>query len=155
MKIINYNNEKKNVEHGNDKIKNKVINVICKILCYMQVAFSIMMALVCFALEKPFFPFISWTVIALTFIPKIKQLIMGKIAKIRKWIIPIRIILIILAMIVFMANLSQIYEDEWVSNNGISVKLKDNVANVIEDLEKLILKEDIIKIKKQKKEYIY
>ena len=70
---INYNNEKKNVEHGNDKIKNKVINVICKILCYMQVAFSIMMALVCFALEKPFFPFISWTVIALTFIPKIKQ----------------------------------------------------------------------------------
>lgn len=47
--------------------------------------------------------------------------------------IPIRIILIILAMVIFIANLSQIYEDEWVSNNGMSVKLKDNIAVVVED----------------------
>ena len=47
--------------------------------------------------------------------------------------IPIRIVLIILAMVIFTANLSQIYEDEWVSNNGISVKLKDNIAVVVED----------------------
>ena len=99
----------------------------------MQVAFSIMMALVCFALEKPFFPFISWSIVALAFIPKIKQIIIDKIPKIKKWIIPIRIILIILAMVIFIANLSQIYEDEWISNNGISVRLKDNVADVVAD----------------------
>ena len=46
---IDYSNNEKNEEYGNDKVSNKVINVICKILCYMQVAFSIMMALVCFA----------------------------------------------------------------------------------------------------------
>lgn len=130
---IDYFNNEKNEEYGNDKVSNKVINVICKILCYMQVAFSIMMALVCFALEKPFFPFISWSIVALAFIPKIKQIIIDKIPKIKKWIIPIRIILIILAMVIFIANLSQIYEDEWISNNGISVRLKDNVADVVAD----------------------
>lgn len=35
-------------------------------------------------------------------------------------------------MVIFIANLSQIYEDEWISNNGISVRLKDNVADVVE-----------------------
>lgn len=35
-------------------------------------------------------------------------------------------------MIIFIANLSQIYEDEWVSNNGMSVKLKDNITVVVE-----------------------
>lgn len=130
---IDYSNNEKNEEYGNDKVSNKVINVICKILCYMQVAFSIMMALVCFALEKPFFPFISWSIVALAFIPQIKQIIIDKIPKIKKWIIPIRIILIILAMVIFIANLSQIYEDEWISNNGISVRLKDNVADVVAD----------------------
>lgn len=131
---INYSNhEKKNERYENGKISNKVINVICKILCYMQVAFSIMMALVCFALEKPFVPFISWSIVALTFIPKIKQIIISKIPKFKKWMILIRIILIILAMVIFIANLSQIYEDEWVSNNGISVKLKGNIAVVVED----------------------
>ena len=70
---INYsNNEKKDEKYENDKVSNKVINVFCKILCYMQVAFSVMMALVCFALEKPFVPFISWSIVALAFIPKIK-----------------------------------------------------------------------------------
>lgn len=131
---INYsNNGKKDEKYENDKISNKVINVIYKILCYMQVVFSIMMALVCFALEKPFFPFISWSIVALAFIPKIKQIIISKIPKIKKWMIPIRIILIILAMVIFIANLSQIYEDEWISNNGMSVKLKDNIAVVVED----------------------
>lgn len=130
---IDYSNNGKNEKYGNDKVSNKIINVICKILCYMQVAFSIMMALVCFALEKPFFPFISWSIVALAFIPKIKQIIIDKIPKIKKWIIPIRIILIILAMVIFIANLSQIYEDEWISNNGISVRLKDNVADVVAD----------------------
>ena len=131
---IDYSNKgKKNERYENDKISNKVINVIYKILCYMQVVFSIMMALVCFALEKPFFPFISWSIVALAFIPKIKQIIISKIPKIKKWMIPIRIILIILAMVIFIANLSQIYEDEWVSNNGMSVKLKDNIAVVVED----------------------
>ena len=132
-KIDYSNNEKKNERYENDKINNKVINIICKILCYMQVAFSIMMALVCFALEKPFFPLVSWSIVALAFIPKIKQIIISKIPKIKKWMIPIRIILIILAMVIFIANLSQIYEDEWVSNNGMSVKLKDNIAVVVED----------------------
>lgn len=84
-------------------------------------------------LIKPFFPFISWSIVALAFIPKIKQIIISKILKIKKWMIPIRIVLIILAMVIFIANLSQIYEDEWVSNNGMSVKLKDNIAFVIED----------------------
>ena len=132
-KIDYSNNGKMNERYKNDKISNKVINVIYKILCYMQVVFSIMMALVCFALEKPFFPFISWSIVALAFIPKIKQIIISKIPKIKKWMIPIRIILIILAMVIFIANLSQIYEDEWVSNNGMSVKLKDNIAVVVED----------------------
>lgn len=36
-------------------------------------------------------------------------------------------------MVIFIANLSQIYEDEWISNNGISVRLKDNVADVVAD----------------------
>ena len=131
---INYsNNEKKDEKYENDKVSNKVINVFCKILCYMQVAFSVMMALVCFALERPFVPFISWSIVALAFIPKIKQIIISKIPKFKKWMIPIRIIFIILTMVIFIANLSQIYEDEWVSNNGMSVKLKDNIAVVVED----------------------
>lgn len=132
-KIDYSNNGKKNERYENDNVSNKVINIICKILCYMQVAFSIMMALVCFAIEKPFFPFISWSIVALAFIPKIKQIIISKMPKIKKWMIPIRIVLIILAMVIFIGNLSQIYEDEWVSNNGISVRLKDNVAVVVED----------------------
>lgn len=132
-KADNFNAEKKKEKYDNEKVSNKVISIICKILCYIQVAFSIMMALVCFALEKPFFPFISWSMVALAFIPKIKQIIISKIPKIKKWMIPIRIVLIILAMVIFISNLSQIYEDEWVSNNGISVKLKNNIAVVIED----------------------
>lgn len=127
---INYSN---NERYENDKVSNKVINDICKILCYIQVAFSIMMALVCFALEKPLVPFISWSIVALAFIPKIKQIIISKIPKLKKWMILIRIILIILAMVIFIANLPQIYEDEWVSNIGMSVKLKDNIAVVVED----------------------
>lgn len=104
---INYsNNEKKDEKYENDKVSNKVINVISKILCYMQVVFSVMMALVCFALEKPFVPFISWSIVALAFIPKIKQIIISKIPKFKKWMIPIRIIFIILAMVIFIANLS-------------------------------------------------
>lgn len=132
-KIDISNKSIKNEEYENNKVGNKAISIICKILCYMQVVLAIMMALICFALEKPFFSLVSWIIVALVFIPKIKQIMIREIHKIRKWIIPIRIILIILAMVVFIANLSQIYEDEWISNNGISVKLKDNVADVIED----------------------
>ena len=133
VKLIILIMKKKNERYKNDKGSNKVINVICKILCYMQVAFSIMMALVCFALEKPFFPLISWIIVALAFIPKIKQIIISKIPKIKKWMIPIRIVLIILAMVIFIANLSSIYEDEWISSDGMIVKLKDNVADVTID----------------------
>lgn len=113
--------------------ENKIVNIIYKILCYIQVVFSIMMALVCFGLEKPFFSFISWMIVAIIFIPKIKLIIIRKVPKIRRWIILIRIILIILAMILLICNLSLIYEDEWISNNGITVILKDNVADIIED----------------------
>lgn len=132
-KIDSFNKNIKNEEYENNKVDNNAISIICKILCYMQVAFAIMMALACLTLEKPFSPLISWIIVALVFIPKIKQIMIGRIYKIRKWIMPIRIILIVLAMIAFLSSLPEIYEDEWISNKGISVKLKDNVADIIEN----------------------
>lgn len=132
-KINNYDNIDNKKEYRNDKIENKIAKVICKILCYIQITFSIMMALVCLTLEKPFFPFFSWAIVVIAFIPKIKLIIIRKFYKIMKWIIPIRIILIVLAIIVFVCNLPQIFEDEWVSNDGISVTLLNNVAEVIEN----------------------
>jgi len=131
---INVKKKNSNNSDYKEKYENKkIVNVICNILCYLQVAFSIMMAFVCLTLNKPFFPFVCWIIVAIIFISEIKSLLIEKIPKIRKWIIPIRIILIILAMIIFICNLPKIYEDEWISNDGISVKLKGNVAYVVEN----------------------
>lgn len=102
-KIEKFNNDQKREKYIKDRDGNKIIDIIGKIFSYMQVVFSIMMALICFALEKPFFPFISWIFVALAFIPKIKQIMIKKVYKIKKWVIPIRIILIIFAMIVFFS----------------------------------------------------
>jgi hypothetical protein len=130
-KLKHYDNIDDKEKYKN--VKNKIVNILFKILCYAQVVFSIMMALICFALEKPFFPFISWVIVAIVFVPKVKVLIGQKITNIRKWLFPLRIILIILAWFIFICNISEIYENEWISDNGICVTLKDNVADVVED----------------------
>ena len=52
--------------------ESKILTIICHILCYIQVAFAVLMTLAC-SLDKTIIGIIMWSLVALIFIPKIKE----------------------------------------------------------------------------------
>ena len=89
------NNDNNSIDNHTEK--SKILTIICHILCYIQVAFAVLMALAC-SLDKTIIGMILWSLVALIFIPKIKEILAEKYDKIKKHIFLIRIILIIIAM---------------------------------------------------------
>lgn len=93
--VLNNSNDD-NLDNNQLK-KSKILTAMCYILCYVQVAFALFMVLGCF-FEKMINGMIMWSLVALIFVPKIKNFLIKKNDKIKKYIFLIRIILIIVAM---------------------------------------------------------
>lgn len=89
------NNDNNPIDNHSKKLK--ISTIVCQILCYIQVAFAVLMTLGCL-LDNRTIGIIMWSLVTLIFIPKIKEILVEKNNKIKKHIILIRIILIIIAL---------------------------------------------------------
>ena len=90
--------------------------IIFTILCYIQAVFASLMCLGCL-LNLNFLCTILWGLVTIIFVPKIKSILCEKSSFIKKYIIVIRIFLIIAALF-SISTLSNKFEGTWVNNNG-------------------------------------
>ena len=103
--------------NSNNPIDNQSKNSkISMILCYAMVVFSGMMCFGCL-LTFDIICSILWGLVAIIFVPKIKDILCEKNEFIKKYIIPIRIILVVIALF-FLSSLSNQFEGDWVNNSG-------------------------------------
>ena len=72
--------------------------------------------------DKMIYGAFIWLLITLIFIPKIKKVLCTKYNFINKYIIPIRIVLVILGIFAF-STLSNQFEGNWVNDNGEKITL--------------------------------
>lgn len=91
------------------------------ILCYIMVVFASFIVIGCIS-DKMIYGAFIWLLITLIFIPKIKEVLCTKYNFINKYIIPIRIVLVILGIFAF-STLSNQFEGNWVNDNGENVTI--------------------------------
>lgn len=92
--IEEYNRTKNNKEN----VSKKILSLICNILSYIWIFFSILIIFGCIS-DKMYLAMIFWVLVVLIFIPKIKYILVEKYPNLKSWIIPIRIILIFIALL--------------------------------------------------------
>lgn len=106
------------------------------ILCYIQVAFASMMCLGCL-LNFNIICALLWGLVVLIFIPKIKNILCKKNEFIRKYIITIRVVLVIIALF-SLSTLSNQFEGTWVNDNGERITLDSTYLKYIDSQNKEI-----------------
>ncbi len=115
------NNHNKTGNNNNLIVNPPKKSKIPTILCYIQVGFAGMMCFGCL-LTFDFICAILWGLVVLIFIPKIKEMLCEKSEFIKKYVIPIRIILVIVALF-SLSTLSNQFEGTWVNDNGDKITL--------------------------------
>ena len=102
-------------------------NKLFTILCYVQVVFSVFMIIGCLS-DMMIFGTIVWTIVALIFIPKIKEILISKYEFVKKHIILIRVVLVIVALLSLSTFTNQ-FEGNWKNENGHEISI--NSTNII------------------------
>lgn len=108
-------------------ITSKKNNKLFTILCYVQVVFSVFMTISCLS-DMMIFGTIMWAIVALIFIPNIKEILISKYEFVKKHIILIRVVLVIVALISLSTFTNQ-FEGNWKSKNGHEIII--NSTNII------------------------
>lgn len=114
-------NNNTDTQNNKQSRKSKLLTILLTILCYVQVAFASFMV-IGFISDNMIYGCIMWLLVALVFIPKIKEIICNKNEFIKKHIILIRTILIVLAICAFTALTYQ-FEGTWINDNGEKIIL--------------------------------
>lgn len=91
-------------------------NNLLVILCYIQVVFASLMCLGSI-LNLSIICALLWGLVAIIFIPKVKELLSKKYSSIKKYVIPIRIILVIIALF-SISSISNQFEGTWINDSG-------------------------------------
>lgn len=118
----NNSNRDKNCEDNNNNSNNNPVdnhpkkNALFTVLCYIQVVFASLMCFGC-VLNLDIICSILWGLVAIIFVPQIKDILCEKYYFIKKNIILIRVILVILAIFT-MSSLSNQFEGTWINDNG-------------------------------------
>ncbi len=118
----NNSNCDKNCEDNNNNSNNNPVdnhpkkNTLFTVLCYIQVVFASLMCFGC-VLNLDIMCSILWGLVAIIFVPQIKDILCEKYHFIKKHIILIRVILVILAIFT-MSSLSNQFEGTWINDNG-------------------------------------
>ena len=132
----NLKEEKKETKKVNNKTKiDKKIN-LKRILCNIMIYFSLFMAFGCL-LSKLYVNIFLWIIVAISFMPKLKEKIIEKNKISNKTIIIVRIVLVIMAFS-YLAATPFNFEGEWVADNGMIISLSDEKVDIVlEDGTKL------------------
>ncbi len=69
-----------------------------------------------------------WLITAIIFLPKVKEKIVTKFKKSKSFILACRVILPIVACMALVLETPYLFENVWISSNGMKVTLKDNKA---------------------------
>lgn len=139
--VIVEHNKKVEDDSKNDSINNNSIDErsskikISLILCYVQIVFALFMVFGCI-LDKMIYGSIMWLLVALIFMPKIKEIICNKSDFVKKYIITIRIILVVLGICAF-ATLTNQFDGTWINANGEKIILESSYIkyNDIQNVE--------------------
>lgn len=99
----------------------KKSNILFTILCYVQVVFAVCMIIGCLS-DLMIFGTIMWTIVALIFIPKIKDTLASKYIFIKNYIILIRVALVIIALLSLSTFANQ-FEGNWKNENGYEISI--------------------------------
>ena len=99
----------------------KKSNILFTILCYVQVVFAVCMIIGCLS-DLMIFGTIMWTIVALIFIPKIKDTLASKYIFIKNHIILIRVVLVIVALLSLSIFTNQ-FEGIWENENGYEISI--------------------------------
>ena len=115
----NHTKEKNQPNNKNNNLKKmkNIISVICNILSYIWVFVSFVVIIACIA-DKMYFAMVLWLTNAIIFIPKVRKKIVEKFPGFSKYIIPLRIVLIIVSFIVLGLTVPNSFEGTWVSENN-------------------------------------
>lgn len=113
----NNNDSESNNNSSNQSDQNKCKkNNLLVILCYIQVVFASLMCLGSI-LNLSIICALLWGLVAIIFIPKVKELLSKKYSFIKKYVIPIRIILVIIALF-SISSISNQFEGTWINDSG-------------------------------------
>lgn len=113
----NNNDSESNYNSSNQSDQNKCKkNNLLVILCYIQVVFASLMCLGSI-LNLSIICALLWGLVAIIFIPKVKELLSKKYSSIKKYVIPIRIILVIIALF-SISSISNQFEGTWINDSG-------------------------------------
>lgn len=110
-----------NENNNNPVVKQPKKSTLATILCYIQVVFASIMCFGCL-LTFDIACSILWGLVVLIFIPKTKDIFYEKSEFIKKYIIPIRIVLVVIALF-STSTLSNQFEGTWVNDNGEKITL--------------------------------
>lgn len=119
--VENINENNNDSESNNDSINQSDQNKYKKnnlliILCYIQVVFASLMCLGSI-LNLSIICALLWGLVATIFIPKVKELLSKKYSFIKKYIIPTRVILVIIALF-SISTISNQFEGTWMNDSG-------------------------------------
>ena len=113
----NNNDSESNNDSSNQSDQNKYKkNNLLIILCYIQVVFASLMCLGSI-LNLSIICALLWGLVATMFIPKVKELLSKKYSFIKKYIIPTRVILVIIALF-SISTISNQFEGTWMNDSG-------------------------------------
>lgn len=117
-----------NVENNNNPIESQPKkSTLLTILCYILVVFASIMCFGCL-LTFDIICAILWGLVALIFIPKIKEILCEKSSFIKKHIIPIRIVLVVIAFF-SVSTLTNQFEGTWINDNGDKIVIDSTYIN--------------------------
>ena len=117
MFVVDEVNNSNNLPKNNEDISNNSKkSTLLTVLCYVQVVFAMFIVIGCIS-EKMIVGAVIWLLVALIFIPKIKETLCENFEFVKKFIIPIRIILIFVGIMMF-GTLSYEFEGTWINDNG-------------------------------------
>lgn len=110
----------------------KTSNSLFTILCYVMVVFSVFIIIGCLS-DMMIFGTIMWTLVALIFIPKIKDILISKYVFVKKHIILIRVVLVIIALL-SLATFTNQFEGIWENEDGSLIKIDSSNLNYNEQI---------------------
>lgn len=128
--IIVENSKEEPIQPEKEPDTSKKNNKLFTILCYVQVVFSVFMIIGCLS-DMMIFGTIMWTIVALIFIPKIKEILISKYEFVKKHITLIRVVLVIVALLSLSTFTNQ-FEGNWKDENGHEISI-DSTNIIIND----------------------
>ena len=131
----------------------KKSKLLFTILCYIQVVFAVFIIIGCLS-DRMIFGTIMWTLVALIFMPKIKDILTSKFEFVKKHIILIRVVLVIVALLSLSTFANQ-FEGTWKNETGHEISIDSNNIIINDTTNKKTIKYSYNKIADSEYDSVY